>query len=745
MNIKITGAKEHNLKNINFEIPRNKLTSIVGVSGSGKSTIAFDIVFAEGQRQYLESLSAYARRFLQRSNRPDVDSIIGLSPTVVIEQRVIRDNPRSTVGTVTELYNYLRLLYSRVGLPILSASHFSFNNPLGTCPKCKGLGRQLLVKPERVLDFSKSLNDGAILHRTWKVGSMYWKIIRDSGYFDMNKRIRNYTKKELDLLLYSPPTQLEDKKDQPVSFTYEGIIGRLIKRNSSRQRPMKKYDIPYFEAEPCDECDGGRLNKKALSVLIERKNIGEVANMQLTDLLLFVKKIKHPHAKPITPRMVELLEYLISSGVGYLSLNRSVETLSGGEAQRIKFAKQLGSDLIETIYILDEPTIGLHLKDTDKLIANLKQLRDKQNTIIVVEHEPSVILSSDYILEVGPKAGRFGGEIVATGSPNDILGNPKSITGLYLSGKKSIARKSHQRETQGYLKLENASLNNLKNITVKIPTGVLVALTGVSGAGKSSLVEVLTKKYYESVILIDQSPIGKSSRSNPATYVGVFDFIREVFAKTNKVSRSLFSSNSKGACPECKGLGYKQIEMQFLGDIKVTCDVCGGQRYTSKVLKYKVRDKNIFDVLQMTVEEANDFFKNREIGKRLSLLIDVGLDYLELGQPVDTLSGGEAQRVKLAKKLNEKGGFYILDEPTKGLHLADIEKLLALLNKLVDNGNSVLIVEHNLDIIKSADWVIDLGPEGGDRGGEIVAEGTPDQIAMVADSYTGQYLRKRLF
>jgi len=741
MDIKVTGAKEHNLKDINLEIPRNKLTSVVGVSGSGKSTIAFDIVFAEGQRQYLESLSAYARQFLQRSNRPDIDSVVGLSPTIVIEQKVVRGNPRSTVGTVTELYNYLRLLYSRVGLPTLSASHFSFNNPLGACPGCKGLGRQLLVKPERVLDFNRSLNEGAILHRTWKVGSMYWKIIRNSGYFDMNKKIKDYTKKELDLLLYSPPAQLEDKKDHPVSFTYEGIIGRLIKRNSSRHRPMKKYDIPYFEAEPCGECNGGRLNKKTLSILVKGKNIGETANMQLTDLLVFVKKIKHPHAKPITPRMTELLEYLINSGVGYLSLNRSVGTLSGGEAQRIKFAKQLASDLIETIYILDEPTVGLHPRDINKLIKNLKQLRDKQNTVIVVEHEPSVILASDYVIEIGPGAGRFGGEITAKGSPRDIVDNRKSITGLYLNGKKSVAQKSRKRKAQGYLKLKNASLNNLKKVTVKIPTGVFVAITGVSGAGKSSLVDVLAKKYQENIILIDKSPIGRMARSNPATYTGAFDFIREIFAKTNKVNKSLFSSNSKGACSKCKGLGYRKMDMQFLGDIKIICDACGGRKYISEVLKYKVRDKNIFDILQMTVEEANVFFRDKEIGKRLSLLIDVGLDYLELGQTSDTLSGGEAQRLKLAKKLNEKGEFYILDEPTKGLHLADIEKLLTLLNRLVDNGNSVLIVEHNLDIIKSADWIIDLGPEGGNRGGEIIAEGTPDQVAKIKRSYTGRYLR----
>jgi excinuclease UvrABC ATPase subunit len=740
--IKVEGAREHNLKNINFEIPRNKLTSIIGVSGSGKSTIAFDIIFSEGQRQYFESVSAYARSFLKRSNRPDVDTISGLSPTIIIEQKVIRASPRSTVGTVTEFYNYLRLLYSRVGKPSLNARSFSFNTPLGACPKCKGLGRQLDVNVKRVIDFDKSLNEGAVLHRTWKTGSRYWNIIRASDYFDMNKKIRDFTKEELDLLLYAPPKQLQNKQPGYVqTFSYEGIISRLIKRGTSLHRAIKGYDRPFFQLQDCSECKGGRLNQKALSVLVNNRNIGDVANMQLAELSAFIKEIKQPQAAPIVPRMVKLLNFLIDVGLGYLSLNRSVETLSAGEAQRVKLARQLGSDLVETIYILDEPTIGLHPRDMDKIVDNLRELRDSQNTVIVVEHDPSVILASDHVLEVGPGAGRFGGEVVASGTPTEISKNPKSVTGPYLSGKRLAAKKVQFRKPSGYLEIRNASLHNLKNISVKVPKGTMTALTGVSGAGKSSLVEAFVKEHYDKLVVIDQSPVGTTPRGNPATYVGAFDLIRDIFAKENKVSKSFFSPNSKGACPECKGLGHKNIEMQFLGEVHMICEVCQGKRYLPEVLQYKMNGKNISEVLGMTVQEANNFFAIDELNKKLSLLEDVGLGYLELGQPLDTLSGGEAQRIKLAKNLAKKGEFYVLDEPTKGLHMIDIEKLLALLNRLVDNGNSVLVVEHNLDVIRNADWIIDLGPEGGNKGGQIVAEGTPDQIAKVKESHTGRYLK----
>jgi len=740
--IKITGAREHNLKNIDIEIPRNKLVALVGVSGSGKSTIAFDIIHTEGQRQYFESLNAYARRFLQKSNRPNIDTVTGLSPTIVIDQHVIRDNPRSTVGTITEIYNYLRLLYSRAGTSSLSAGHFSFNSPLGACPKCKGLGRQIGVDINKVIDFNKSLNDGAILHRTWYVGSLYWNIIRATNKFDLDKKIKDYSKTELDLLLYSKPFKVSKSSADALTMSYEGIVNRIIKRNSSSHRVMKNYDKQFFKIQSCDICKGGRLNERALSVKIAGKNIAEVANSPIGGVISFLKEISHPHALPILPRMLDQLEYLKDIGLSYLSLNRSVDTLSGGESQRIKLARQLGSDLIQTIYVLDEPTKGLHPRDVDTLIKNLKKLRDLQNTVIVVEHDPMVIKSADYILEIGPGAGRYGGEIVSSGTMDEIKNNPQSLTGQYLSGKKKVSNRVNRRKSSGYLEIKNANLHNLKNLNVKIPTGVIVAVTGVSGAGKSTLIdEIFVRQYQNKVVVIDQSPIGSTPRGNSATYVGAFDYIRDVFAKESGVGKGLFSSNSRGACPECKGMGYKRIDMQFLGDIKIPCEACEGKKYISEVLKYKFKNKNIYEVLEMTIDEARQFFQDEEILGRLNLLNEVGLGYLQLGQTLDTLSGGEAQRLKLADRLKHKGEFYVLDEPTSGLHFADIERLINLLNRIVDNGNSVLIVEHNIDVIKNADWVIDLGPEGGEEGGYIIAEGTPEEIAKVKKSYTGRYLQ----
>lgn len=744
--IKVSGAREHNLKNISLNIPRNKLTTLVGVSGSGKSTIAFDLIFSEGQRQYLESISTYARRFLKRSNRPDVDSITGLSPTIIVEQKVMRGSPRSTVGTTTELYTYLRLLFSRVGKPSLSSQYFSFNSPQGACPKCKGLGREMQINLKKVIELTKSLNEGAILHHTWKVKSRYWNIIKASEFFDMDKPLSKFTKKEMDLLLYSPPKVLEnDQLGYVQTFSYEGIVSRLLKRSSSIHRTLSDRDVDYLQIGLCSICKGGRLNKKALSVKIEGNNIGEVANLQLNELSAYLRKVKHPNAAPILPRMFELIKFLIDVEIGYVSLNRSVDTLSGGESQRVKLAKQLGSDLIETIYVLDEPTTGLHPKNVDKITESLKHLKDMQNTVLVVEHDPDVIMASDNVIEIGPGAGKLGGKVIAEGTPKAIMANPHSLTGKYLSGKLSVMLRTTRRVPMEYFEIRNASLHNLKNISVSIPTGVLTAITGVSGSGKSSLVDVFVKEYPDKLVVIDQSSIGTSPRGNPVTYVKALDIIREIFAKTNKVSKSLFSSNSKGACSNCRGLGYNKIEMHFLGDIKTFCETCQGKRYTSEVLKYEVKGKNISDVLSMTIKQAAEFFNDAELRKKLSLLIEVGLGYLELGQPLDTLSGGEAQRIKLVKELSKKGNFYVLDEPTRGLHLADIDKLLGLLNRLVDQGNSVLVVEHMLDVLRNADWIIDLGPGGGDKGGRIVAQGTPEQVVKVKESYTGQYLKRNLF
>lgn len=746
----ISGAREHNLKNISVQIPRNKLTSIVGVSGSGKSTLAFDIIFAEGQRQYLESLGTFAAKNLHRTDRPDVDEIKGLSSTVMIEQKQIGRSARSTVGTVTEIYTYFRLLFSRAGSEKnLSAGHFSFNNPLGACKACKGLGIEVTVDPESVIDFNKSLNGGAAFDTTFKPGGRYFNILKTTKKLDFDKAIRDYSKEDLDFLLYSPQVILKNSEQGFVqSYSWEGILTHIVRQSKDLRgisETKAKKSRKTWIVNVCRECGGSRLNELANASLIEGNNIGYYANLPLTQLIEELKKITSPVAVSITQRLIELTQGVIDVGVGYLSLNRSVETLSAGEAQRIKLARELGSDLIELVYILDEPTSGLHPKDVTNMVKILKGLRDSENTVIVVEHDPVVMLESDHLIEIGPKAGKFGGELVYSGSPRDIVKEKNSLTGKYLAEKPHSPTEKQRRKPIDYLKVEHANIHNLKDLSVSIPKGVLTAVTGVSGSGKSSLIsDVFVKKYADEVVFVDQSPVGGIVRGNIATYSGAFGYIRDVFAQENKVSKSLFSSNSTGACPDCSGLGFNTINMHFLADIKVICETCEGKKYTPEVLAYKYKGKNIADVLEMTSAEAFSFFNNDQIKKRLGLLTEVGLDYLSLGQTLDTLSGGESQRLKLASNLHKKGEFYVLDEPTSGLHFSDIEKLLILLNKLVDNGNSVLVIEHNLDIIKNADWVIDLGPEGGDAGGEIVAQGTPEEVMLVAGSYTGQYLRKVL-
>lgn len=740
--ISISKAYENNLKGIDLEIPRNKVVCLVGVSGSGKSTIAFDIIAREGERQYFESLPSYARRYLHKSNRPNVQEISGVSATIVISQDRVRGNPRSTVGTLTEAYTYLRMLYSRVGLPSMDSSYYSFNHPYGACPKCKGLGRAIEVNVDKVIDRSKSLNEGALRPSDWYVGGRQWSIVKATGYFNMDKKLKDYDAEELDRLLFAPPEMLQSVSGEFIDrWTFQGIVHRIIHRNNNTHRNLSENDMKYFDLTDCPECHGGRLNKKSLEVRLNGKNIGEVANMPIDEFLAFVKSITHVNAVVIKPRLIDQLEGLINVGVGYLSLNRSADTLSGGEAQRVKMARQLSCDLVETIYVLDEPTAGLHPRDVTKVVANLKRLRDNGNSVIVVEHDESVIRSADHLIEIGPGGGKMGGEIVATGKIEKLMTNPASLTGQYLSGQKVITGKIDYRHPTGHLSIINASRHNLKNLSVNIPLGVMVALTGVSGSGKSSFVEELVAQHGEKVVLIDQGQIGANKRGCLATYVGAFDKIRRYFAEANRMRPSFFSFNSHGGCEFCKGLGIIDMDMNFLGDVRIKCESCGGTRYKEKVLRYKYQDKNIVEVLQMTAAEAKDFFADEEINAQMGLLVEVGLDYMELGQTLDTLSGGESQRLKLASKLQAKGEFYVLDEPTSGLHFADVEKLLSLLNRLVDNGNTVLVVEHNLDVIKNADWVIDLGPEGGEKGGQIVAEGTPRNIAKEKSSYTGKYLK----
>lgn len=740
--IVIKGAKENNLKNVDITIPRNKVVCLVGVSGSGKSTIAFDIIAREGERQYFESLPSYARRYLHKSNRPEVDEIKGVSASIVISQDRVRGNPRSTVGTLTESYTYLRLLYSRVGLPSMDSSYYSFNHPYGACKKCRGLGRAVEVNVDKVIDKSKSLNEGALVPSDWYVGGRQWSIVKASGHFDMDKRLRDYDADELNQIIYAPPEKLQSVSGEFIDrWTFQGVVYRIIHRNSKVHRGLSENDMKYFDLIDCSECRGGRLNNKSLEVKLNGKNIGEVGNMPLINCLEFVKGIKHINASVIKPRLIDQLESLINVGIGYLSLNRSADTLSGGEAQRVKMARQLGCDLIETVYVLDEPTAGLHPRDVAKVVQNLAKLRDKGNSVIVVEHDESVIRSADYLIEVGPGGGKKGGEIVASGKMEDLLHNPKSLTGKYLSGEKSIKGKIVYRKPTGSLLVEDATRHNLKNLSLKLPLGVMVVLTGVSGSGKSSLVEEVMSQHGNKVVLIDQGQVGANKRGCIATYVGAFDRIRDYFAHEHRMHPSFFSYNSHGGCELCKGVGFIEMDMNFLGDVKIKCESCHGLRYKEKVLRYKYKGKNIAEVLTMTASEIRDFFDDQEIKDQMNLLDEVGLDYMEMGQTLDTLSGGESQRLKLASRLQARGEFYILDEPTSGLHFADVEKLLTLINRLVDNGNTVLVVEHNLDVIKNADWVIDLGPEGGEKGGYLVAQGTPKDIKKVKTSYTGKYLR----
>lgn len=917
--IKVVGAKENNLKNVSLEIPRNKLVVFSGVSGSGKSTLAFDTIFAEGQRRYVESLSSYARMFLGQTQKPDVESIEGLSPSISIDQKSTNHNPRSTVGTVTEIYDYIRLLYSRIGVPycpncnkpiekqsvdqivdkimeygegekililapvvraqkgaqaklfeslkksgfvrvqvdgniytldeeiildknlkhtisvvvdrlvikegiegrltesletalklaegLVICAHneeeelfstnfacptcgfsleeitprlFSFNNPFGACPHCTGLGYTEDIDPSKVLKNAHlSIREGAFNLTGWNIdaGAMaraYFEMVSKKFDIDLDTPVNKLPKEKLHILLYGSTEPL------PNGHKFEGLANNLKRRYHETNSEFVKYEIGKFMSEQtCAVCHGARLNQNALCVKVDRKNITELCNMSVEKLYdylenLKLKKADENIAESILKEIKARLKFLIDVGLSYLTLSRSAETLSGGESQRIRLATQIGSGLVGVLYILDEPSIGLHQRDNEKLLNTLFKLRDLGNTLIVVEHDEDTIRSADYIVDVGPLAGVHGGEIVAEGTYDDIVAEPKSITGQFLSGKQKIEVPKSRRAPFGYLEITGAKQNNLKNIDVKIPLGVFTTVTGVSGSGKSSLVNgilypflsnVLNRSRLElgkyksiknvelldKVIQIDQAPIGRTPRSNPATYTGVFTPIRDLFAQTQDAkergySSGRFSFNVKGGrCEVCEGAGVKEIEMYFLPDIEVPCEACKGKRYNRETLEVKYKGKSIYDVLDMTVEEALKFFENiPQIYNKIKALDDVGLGYIKLGQSATTLSGGEAQRVKLATELAKRGTgktIYILDEPTTGLHMYDVKKLINILQRLVDNGNTVLVIEHNLDVIKSADYIIDLGPEGGDGGGEVVATGTPEEVAQNPASHTARFLK----
>ena len=942
--ITIRGAREHNLKNINLEIPKNKLVVITGLSGSGKSTLAFDTIYAEGQRRYVESLSAYARQFLELMDKPDVDSIDGLSPAISIQQKTTSKNPRSTVSTVTEIYDYLRLLYARIGTPhcpqcgrgitnqsadaitdsILRSVHgekntmilapviqskkgtyeklfdelkqngfarirldgeiitledeneekskyprlnkqkkhtievivdrlkpsieeksrlfesiqsalkvgnglvivsiddkdtlysqrnacpycgislgdleprtFSFNSPFGACNKCNGLGIKIEFDPDLIIpDKSKSILEGAVKPWSGHFATFRSAMLRDVGKrfgFELYSPISTMTEQQLKIILYGTDENIHYKYQSKHSDTrweyrgsFEGIIPNLERMYKQTESESKREELMQFMRElPCDDCHGRRLRREALSVKIQQKSIMDVCDLSIDDCYKFFKTIELSEtkmyiAKTILKEIVSRLDFLRNVGLNYLTLNRMTATLSGGESQRIRLATQIGSNLTGVLYVLDEPTIGLHQRDNARLIDTLKTLRDLDNTLLVVEHDEEVIRNADWVVDIGPGAGIHGGEIVGNGSLEDILKNENSITGAFLRGDRIVSHgKQHRnKKPEKWITVFGAQENNLKSINAQFPLGCMTVVTGVSGSGKSTLVndilfKALSHYFYGSkekpgkhsnisgldqidkVIGIDQSPIGRTPRSNAATYVNAFTPIRELFAKTHQAKEmgykaGRFSFNvSAGRCEACEGGGVKKIEMQFLPDVYVTCDECKGKRYNSETLNVKYRGKTISDILHMTVEEALEFFANISvIEKKLRTLNDVGLGYIHLGQPATTLSGGEAQRIKLGAELSKRDTgktVYILDEPTTGLHFADVSKLLLVLRRLVDLGNTIIVIEHNLDVIASADWIIDLGPEGGEKGGGIVVAGTPDEIARNENgSYTGKYLKPKL-
>ena len=931
----VKGARENNLKNVNIEIPKNKLTVMTGVSGSGKSSLAFDTIYAEGQRRYVESLSAYARQFLGGTSKPDVDSIEGLSPSISIDQKTTNNNPRSTVGTVTEIYDYFRLLFARIGVPfcpthnipissqsieemttqimneedgtkliimspvaygekgtfkdllgnlrkdgyvrvkidgelkdlseeiileknkkhnilvvidrvikkdeargriyealelacklskgkvvveipgkdeiVMSESFacphcdfsleeleprmFSFNAPYGSCPDCKGLGFKQKISEDLIIpDKEKTLARGGIEPLSGMDDqNIYIKkleIVCKKFDIDMNKKMKDLTKKELDIILRGTKEPIKFKfktrsGNEMNSFEpYEGVLNNLERRYfETNSEFIREWLGKYMVELTCPTCHGKRLKESVLSVLINKKNIIDLTDMNIDKLYNFFDKLKLSKEKEEIARLLvkeikSRLEFLHNVGLGYLTLSRSAGTLSGGEAQRIRLATQIGSQLTGVLYVLDEPSIGLHQRDNQRLIDSLLKMNDLGNTLIVVEHDTDTMLQADYLVDVGPGAGDHGGEIVACGTPEEVMQNTNSLTGDYLSGRKQIEIPKIRRKGNGkFIEIKGAKENNLKNINVKFPLGKLVLVTGVSGSGKSSLVNQILYKSLalnvygtrvipgkhrsikglenvDKVIDITQDPIGRTPRSNPATYVGVFDDIRDVFAQTKEAKirgydKGRFSFNVKGGrCEACWGDGVKKISMNFLPDVYVPCEVCGGTRFNKETLEVKYKNKTIYDVLQMRVEEALVFFENHpKIKRKLQVLMDVGLGYIKLGQSAPTLSGGEASRVKLAKELQKKPtgkSVFILDEPTTGLHSHDIKKLLSILNRIVDNGDTVIIIEHNLDVIKVADYIIDLGPEGGDEGGSIVCSGTPEEVAKCKESYTGHYLEKIL-
>ncbi|MCY1479361.1 UvrABC system protein A [compost metagenome] len=745
--IVITHARQNNLRNISLRIPKNKITVFTGVSGSGKSSLVFETIGAEAQRQINETQNSFVRNRLQHYGVPDVDKIENLNVPIIINQKRLGGNARSTVGTATDIYASLRLLFSRMGSPFVGYSNvFSFNNPQGMCPECEGLGFIQIVGVDFLIDKDKSLNGGAIRFPTFQPGG--WRLIRytNSGYFDNDKKIKDFTEKELELLLYAPEHRPKHAgKDWGKTVKYEGVVPKIEKtflKKESRENVNRKDALKnVITTKECPSCHGKRLNDLVLSCKIEGKSIADCTALSVDELLEFVTSLQSDTYEVILEELAKKLQNVITIGLQYLTLNRRTDTLSGGESQRIKMVKNLGNSLVDLLYIFDEPSIGLHPKDLEQIASIIKEIRDKGNTVLIVEHDPDLIRIADWIVDMGPGSGRNGGEIIYKGKL-DGLKESKGKTGLYFTQQPKI--KTEPRKANGYLDIRNANVFNLKNIDVSIPKEVMTVITGVAGSGKSTLVNKVLPIFYPEVTLIDQSLFAASIRSNLLTYLNLSDPVRRLFANSNGVSDKLFSRNSEGACKNCKGLGVERIDLAFMDDIEQPCEVCGGSGFDPEVLKYTYNSKNIADVMNMTIVEAVDFLPKELFFKGFDILIQLGLDYLTLGQRLDSFSGGERQRLKLTKELKQSGKIIVLDEPSTGLHPSDTQKLLLFLDRLVDKKNTLIVIEHNLDIIAQADWIIDIGPGAGKWGGTVVYEGTASGLLSNKKSYTAEFLNKHL-
>ncbi|MCY0942082.1 excinuclease ABC subunit UvrA [Streptomyces antarcticus] len=739
--IQVRGARENNLRNISLDIPKRRLTVFTGVSGSGKSSLVFGTIAAESQRMINETYTAFIQSFMPTLGRPDVDGLNNLSAAIVVDQERMGANSRSTVGTATDAYTMLRIIFSRLGTPHIGTSTaFSFNTPDGMCPRCEGIGQISDIDVDQLVDRELSVNEGAITVPGYAVDSWYWQVMAGSGFYSPDTKLKDFTEQEWADFLHKDSVKVKVGSN---NFTYEGLITKIQRTYLAKDREAMQPHIRSFVDRAvvftdCPDCGGTRLSAAALTSRVDGLNIADCSAMQISDLATFVRRLADPGVAPLLTSLRELLDSLVEIGLGYLSLDRPSGTLSGGEAQRVKMVRHLGSSLSDVTYVFDEPTIGLHPHDIRRMNDLLLRLRDKGNTVLVVEHKPEVIAIADHVVDLGPGAGTAGGELCYEGDV-DGLRSSGTLTGRHLEHRARL--RESVRAPRGQLSVKGADLHNLKDVSVDVPLGVLAVVTGVAGSGKSSLIHGYLAGQ-EGVVVADQSPIRGSRRSNPATYTGLLSPIRTAFAKANGVKAALFSANSEGACPNCNGLGLVYTDLAMMAGVSSVCEECEGKRFTPEVLGYELRGKNISEVLDMPVAEAREFFTTGQARAILGRLGDVGLGYLRLGQPLNTLSGGERQRLKLAINMAEKSSTYILDEPTTGLHMADVDKLLALLDRLVDDGNSVIVIEHHQAVMAHADWLIDIGPGGGHAGGEVVFEGTPAALVAGSDTLTARHLRE---